>query len=52
MKAKTITFIFLVVLMSLALFTTPVYAQSVPALPHAFYGTVEVKLVSGYLGRK
>ena len=42
MKAKTIAFLFLAGLLSLALFTTPVYAQSVPPLPHAFYGTVEV----------
>lgn len=42
MKAKTIAFIFLVVLLPLALFTTPVYAQGVPALPHAFYGTIVV----------
>ena len=40
MKMKTIAFILLAVL--LALFATPVYAQSVPALPHAFYGVVEV----------
>jgi len=40
MKAKMVAFIILAVL--LALVATPVYAQSVPALPHAFYGTVEV----------
>jgi len=41
MKAKTIAFILLAVL--LALFTTPVYAQGdVPPLPHAFYGTVKI----------
>ena len=42
MKTKTIAFIFLAVLLTLALFTTPVYAQAIPALPHAFYGTVEI----------
>jgi hypothetical protein len=40
MKAKTVTFILLAVL--LALSVTPVYAESAPALPHAFYGTIEV----------
>ncbi len=40
MKAKTIAFILLAVL--LTLFTTPVYAQGIPPLPHAFYGTVKV----------
>ncbi len=40
MKAKTIAFILLAVL--LTLFTSPVYAQAIPALPHAFYGTVKV----------
>ncbi len=40
MKAKTIAFILLAVL--LTLFTSPVYAQAVPALPHAFYGTVKI----------
>jgi len=40
MKTKMIVFILLAVL--LALFATPVYAQSIPALPHAFYGTVQV----------
>ncbi len=41
MKAKTIAFILLAVL--LTLFTTPVYAQGdIPPLPHAFYGAVEV----------
>ena len=41
MKAKTITFIFLAVL--LTLFTTPVYAQGdIPPLPHAFYGVIEI----------
>jgi len=42
MKAKTIAFMFLAGLLSLALFTAPVYAQGVPALPHAFYGTIVV----------
>jgi len=42
MKVKTSNFTFLAVLLTLALFTTPVYAQAIPALPHAFYGTVEV----------
>ena len=40
MKANTIAFILLAGL--LTLFTTPVYAQGVPALPHAFYGTVKI----------
>jgi hypothetical protein len=41
MKAKTVAFILLAVL--LTLFTTPVYAQGdIPPLPHAFYGAVEV----------
>jgi len=43
MKAKTIAFILLAVL--LTLFTTPVYADGVPPpvpVPHAFYGTAEV----------
>ncbi len=40
MKAKTFAFILLAVLLALA--ATPVYAQNAPALPHAFYGTVDV----------
>ncbi len=40
MKAKTIAFILLAGL--LTLFTTPVYAQGVPPLPHAFYGIVKI----------
>jgi len=40
MKAKMVAFILLAVL--LALSVTPVYAESAPALPHAFYGTIEV----------
>jgi len=41
MKAKTIAFILLAVL--LTLFTTPVYAQGdIPPLPHAFYGEVKI----------
>ena len=40
MKAKTIAFVLLAVLLTLV--TTPVYAQGAPPLPHAFYGTVEV----------
>ena len=40
MKAKTVAFILLAVLLALA--ATPVYAQEAPALPHAFYGTIEV----------
>jgi len=42
MKVKTFALVFLAVLLPLALFATPVYAQAVPALPHAFYGTVEI----------
>jgi len=40
MKTKTIAFVLLAGLLTLV--TTPVYAQGVPPLPHAFYGTVEV----------
>ena len=40
MKLKTIVFVLLAGL--LVLVTTPVYAQGVPPLPHAFYGTIEV----------
>ena len=40
MKLKTVAFVILAGL--LTLFTTPVYAQETPPLPHAFYGTVEV----------
>jgi len=40
MKLKTIAFALLVGL--LVLVATPVYAQGVPPLPHAFYGTIEV----------
>jgi len=40
MKAKMVAFIVLAVLLALA--TTPVYADTAPALPHAFYGTIEV----------
>jgi hypothetical protein len=40
MKLKTIAFVLLVGL--LVLVATPVYAQEVPPLPQAFYGTIEV----------
>jgi len=40
MKLKTIVFVILAGL--LALVATPVYAQGVPPLPHAFYGEVEI----------
>ena len=40
MKLKTITFVILAGLLTLV--ATPVYAQGVPPLPHAFYGTVEI----------
>jgi hypothetical protein len=40
MKAKMVAFIVLALLLALAV--TPVYAADNPALPHAFYGTVEV----------
>jgi len=40
MKGEAFAFILLAVL--LALFATPVYAQSIPSLPHAFYGAVTV----------
>jgi hypothetical protein len=38
---KTILFIFLA--FGIALFAAPVYANEVPALPNAFYGTVTIK---------
>ena len=37
---KMVAFILLAVLLALA--ATPVYAQSAPVLPHAFYGTVKI----------
>lgn len=40
MKGKILAFILLAVLV--ALFATPVYAQDIPSLPHAFYGTVTI----------
>jgi len=40
MKAKTIAFVILAGLLTLVV--TPVYAQGVPPLPHAFYGTIEI----------
>jgi len=40
MKAKMFAFMFLTVLLALA--ATPVYADSAPSLPHAFYGTVDI----------
>jgi hypothetical protein len=40
MKGKIFTFIPLALL--LALFVAPVYAGSIPSLPHAFYGAVEL----------
>jgi hypothetical protein len=40
MKAKMVAFMLLAML--LALVVTPVYASDAPALPHAFYGAVEV----------
>jgi len=40
MKIKMFAFILLAVL--LALVATPVYADSAPTLPHAFYGTVDI----------
>ena len=42
MKLKTIAFVLLVGLLVLVLVATPVYAQGIPPLPHAFYGTIEV----------
>jgi hypothetical protein len=42
MKTKTIAFMFLAVLLALTLVVSPVYAQAIPALPHAFYGVVEI----------
>jgi hypothetical protein len=40
MKGKIFAFILLALL--LALFATPVYAGSIPSLPHAFYGAVKI----------
>jgi hypothetical protein len=40
MKTKMVAFIALAML--LALVVTPVYASDAPALPHAFYGTVDI----------
>ena len=40
MKAKVVVFILFAVI--LALLHAPVYAQAVPSLPHAFYGTIEI----------
>jgi len=40
MKTKMVAFMFLAML--LALVATPVYADTTPTLPHAFYGTVEI----------
>jgi len=40
MKAKMVAFMFLAMLLALA--ATPVYADSAPTLPHAFYGVVEI----------
>jgi hypothetical protein len=40
MKGKIFAFILLALL--LALFATPVYAGSIPSLPHAFYGAVMI----------
>jgi hypothetical protein len=40
MKTKMVAFILLAVLLALA--ATPVYAESAPTLPHAFYGKVDV----------
>ena len=40
MKAKMVAFMFLAVLLALA--ATPVYADTAPTLPHAFYGTVDI----------
>lgn len=34
--------IFIVVVFLLMLCTAPVYAQGIPALPHAFYGSVTI----------
>jgi hypothetical protein len=39
---KTKMFAFIVLAMLLALAVTPVYASDAPALPHAFYGTVDI----------
>jgi hypothetical protein len=40
MRAKVITFVTLVIL--LMLWAAPAYAQEIPPLPHAFYGTIEI----------
>jgi len=39
---KTKTFIVLMIILLLMAFTAPAYAQSIPPLPHAFYGTVTI----------
>ena len=40
MKVKMVAFMFLALLLALA--ATPVYADSAPTLPHAFYGAVDI----------
>jgi len=40
MKTKMVAFMLLAMLLALA--ATPVYADSAPTLPHAFYGTVQI----------
>lgn len=52
MKMKTIALTFLAVLLALVLFAAPVYAQAVPALPHAFYGKVTVNGSPAPVGTK
>jgi len=50
MKAKGITFVTLaILLMSCA---TPAYAQEIPPLPHAFYGTIQINNSSAPVGTR
>ena len=42
--------IFIVLALLLTLCSTPVYANGIPALPHAFYGTVKINGSSARVG--
>ncbi len=44
--------IFIVLALLLTLCSTPVYANGIPALPHAFYGTVEINGSSAPIGTR
>lgn len=52
MKTKTITFIFLALLLALVFSAAPVHADAVPALPHAFYGKVTINNSPATVGTK